>query len=196
MQTTVLSIRELFVVKLTLLWKDEKFGQKQPAVEKDSTVSSAYRWPIRRSVLRSALGQNEQKIKTIPSPELKMWKCCVLVLALFHPWFYWKEKGGLGPGRVVFCSIDFLLNQKLKRVFFYGAVNIKIYHFMIVQGCCLKRCIEADFGIWRVNTTVWFFFSVSNIPICSAIIACKLFGPIMFHVQPDLIEALVRNAFL
>ena len=68
---------------------------------------------------------------------------------------------------------------------------------MAVPGCCLKKFIEADFVIWRLNTSVCLFFLLLfQTYICSAITACTLFGSITFRVQWDLIDALIRTAFL
>ena len=75
-----------------------------------------------------------------------------------------------------------------------GSENL-VYHFMTVSGVYSKRCFEADFGIWRLILLFVRFFLVQTF-MGSAIAACTLFGPIMFHVQPDLIEAPIRIPFL
>ena len=66
---------------------------------------------------------------------------------------------------------------------------------MTVSGFHSKRCFEADFGIWRLILLFVRFFLVQTF-MGSAIAACTLFGPIMFRVQPDLIEAPIRIPFL
>ena len=66
---------------------------------------------------------------------------------------------------------------------------------MTLSGFCLKRCFEADFGIWRLILLFVRFFLVQTF-MGLAIAACTLFGPIMFRVQPDLIEAPIRIPFL